>query len=256
MLWTIVVLGILWLLGFSFHVGGSLIHLLLVVGLIVLVFNVLTGRRTGVGRGHTSRPWSLAQSPAVRTRLRRRLRPKERVVVAFFSSRSVLSPGGSGGSARPPPAVWSAGFAAARGLRAAAAAVAGRLRTAWSHRAVRIACPIVADLILLPPAALVEHVYFDRSDLPDLAPFILFQPPTTGEILDARGEVVIQLAREYRRVVTYDEVPLVVRQAILAAEDKNFDSALGGRLRRAAPGDPEDGGALSGRSGRTAPDSG
>ena len=46
MLWTIiVVLGILWLLGFSFHVGGSLIHLLLVLGLIVLIFNLFSGRR-------------------------------------------------------------------------------------------------------------------------------------------------------------------------------------------------------------------
>jgi penicillin-binding protein 1A len=75
--------------------------------------------------------------------------------------------------------------------------------------------------------ALVHHVYFDRSDLPDLAPFVLFQPPTTGEVRDARGQVVIQLAREYRRVVTYDEVPLVVRQAVLAAEDKNFYSHSG-----------------------------
>ncbi len=81
--------------------------------------------------------------------------------------------------------------------------------------------------MLVPPAVLVEHVYFDRSDLPDLAPFILFQPPTTGEVLDARGAVVIQLAREYRQVVRYEEVPLVVRQAILAAEDKNFDSHSG-----------------------------
>ena len=81
--------------------------------------------------------------------------------------------------------------------------------------------------MLWPPAALVHHVYFDRSDLPDLAPFIRFEPPTTGEVTDARGEVVIQLAREYRRVVTYDEVPLVVRQAILAAEDKNFFSHSG-----------------------------
>jgi hypothetical protein len=46
MLWTIVVLlAILWLLGFSFHVGGGLIHLLLVVALVVLVLNVLSGRR-------------------------------------------------------------------------------------------------------------------------------------------------------------------------------------------------------------------
>ena len=105
--------------------------------------------------------------------------------------------------------------------------LAGRLRAMWSHRAVRIACPIVATLVLLPPAILIQHVYFDRSDLPELAAFILFQPPTTGEVTDARGEVVIQLAREYRRVVTYDEVPLVVRQAILSAEDKNFLSHSG-----------------------------
>jgi penicillin-binding protein 1A len=39
--------------------------------------------------------------------------------------------------------------------------------------------------------------------------------------------VVVQLAREYRQVVTYDEVPLVLRQAILAAEDKNFYSHSG-----------------------------
>lgn len=46
MLWTIVVvLGVLWLLGFSFHVGGGLIHLLLVIALVALVFNFLSGRR-------------------------------------------------------------------------------------------------------------------------------------------------------------------------------------------------------------------
>ena len=46
MLWTIVVvLLILWLLGFSLHVAGGLIHLLLVVALIVIVINVVSGRR-------------------------------------------------------------------------------------------------------------------------------------------------------------------------------------------------------------------
>jgi hypothetical protein len=45
MLWTIfVVLLILWLLGFSLHVAGGLIHLLLVVALVVLVINLVSGR--------------------------------------------------------------------------------------------------------------------------------------------------------------------------------------------------------------------
>ena len=47
MFWTIfVILGILWLLGFSLHVGGGLIHLLLVVALVVLIFNLLSGRQS------------------------------------------------------------------------------------------------------------------------------------------------------------------------------------------------------------------
>ena len=46
MLWKLcIVLLILWLLGFSLHVGGGLIHLLLVVGLVILVINLLSGRR-------------------------------------------------------------------------------------------------------------------------------------------------------------------------------------------------------------------
>ena len=49
MLWILfVVLAILWLLGFSLHVGGGLIHLLLVVALVVLVYNLVTGRRSAV----------------------------------------------------------------------------------------------------------------------------------------------------------------------------------------------------------------
>ena len=46
MLWTLVaVFLILWLLGFSMSVGGSLIHLLLVMALVIVVINLLSGRR-------------------------------------------------------------------------------------------------------------------------------------------------------------------------------------------------------------------
>jgi hypothetical protein len=46
MLWTIVAIFlILWLLGFTMHVGGALIHLLLVVAVVVFVINLVTGRR-------------------------------------------------------------------------------------------------------------------------------------------------------------------------------------------------------------------
>lgn len=46
MLWTIIIiLFVLWLLGFGLHVGGGLIHIILVVAVIVLIFNLVSGRR-------------------------------------------------------------------------------------------------------------------------------------------------------------------------------------------------------------------
>jgi len=46
MLWTIfVILLILWLLGFTLHIGGSLIHILIVIAVIVLIYNLISGRR-------------------------------------------------------------------------------------------------------------------------------------------------------------------------------------------------------------------
>ena len=49
MLWAIfVILLVLWLLGFSFHIAGGLIHILLVVALIVLVINLVSGRRSAL----------------------------------------------------------------------------------------------------------------------------------------------------------------------------------------------------------------
>jgi len=49
MLWAIfVVVLVLWLLGFTFHIAGGLIHLLLVVALIILVINLVSGRRSAL----------------------------------------------------------------------------------------------------------------------------------------------------------------------------------------------------------------
>ena len=46
MLWTIaVILLILWLLGFSLHVAGGLIHILLVIAIIVGLIQLFTGRK-------------------------------------------------------------------------------------------------------------------------------------------------------------------------------------------------------------------
>lgn len=46
MLWTVfAILLIMWLLGWGFHIGGNLIHALLVIALVVAVINLVSGRR-------------------------------------------------------------------------------------------------------------------------------------------------------------------------------------------------------------------
>jgi hypothetical protein len=49
MLWTIIgILLVLWLLGLVVHVGGGLIHLLLLVAVVVFLINLITDRRPAV----------------------------------------------------------------------------------------------------------------------------------------------------------------------------------------------------------------
>jgi hypothetical protein len=49
MFWTIaIILIVLWALGFfAFHIGGGLIHILIVIALIVIVWRLVTGRSVG-----------------------------------------------------------------------------------------------------------------------------------------------------------------------------------------------------------------
>ncbi|MDQ6925631.1 MAG: lmo0937 family membrane protein [Candidatus Eremiobacteraeota bacterium] len=45
LLWgIIVVLFVLWLLGFLLHFGGGIIHILIVIAIILVVYNLITGR--------------------------------------------------------------------------------------------------------------------------------------------------------------------------------------------------------------------
>jgi penicillin-binding protein 1A len=71
------------------------------------------------------------------------------------------------------------------------------------------------------------HVYFDRNSLPDLEGFTRFEFPTTGHIYDAHGQPLKEMASESRQITRYEEIPPIVRDAILAAEDKNFFSHSG-----------------------------
>ena len=119
-------------------------------------------------------------------------------------------------------------------------------------------------------AAEVRYVYFDRHNLPDLGLFMRFEFSTVGHIYDASDRPLIELARERRAISRYEDIPPVVRDAILSAEDKRFFShngidylslprvlgkvrvgMLAGRLARGARHDELRGSALFPQGGST-----
>ena len=73
----------------------------------------------------------------------------------------------------------------------------------------------------------LHHVYLQRQHVPDLGAFTRFEFPTIGHIYDINGQPLIELAREYRQITQYADIPPIVRDAILAAEDKRFFSHNG-----------------------------
>jgi penicillin-binding protein 1A len=97
--------------------------------------------------------------------------------------------------------------------------------------AVRLACAAPVVIVCVAAALFtlgaLHHVYFDRRDLPDLGPFIRFEFPTIGHVYDTHGTPIVELAREYRQIAQYGDIPPIVRDAILAAEDKHFFSHNG-----------------------------
>lgn len=101
---------------------------------------------------------------------------------------------------------------------------------ARKNRTARIAFRVAAGIALLPVAfgiLTAFYVNFNRTGLPDREGFIRFELPTIGHVYDSNGNTLIELGRERRDVLRYDEIPAVVREAVLSAEDRNFFSHSG-----------------------------
>jgi penicillin-binding protein 1A len=73
-------------------------------------------------------------------------------------------------------------------------------------------------------AALI-HVY--GQELPSHDELKNYQPKMLSRVYSGEGEVIAEFARERRIFVPIDEIPDVVKQAFISAEDKNFYSHPG-----------------------------
>jgi penicillin-binding protein 1A len=113
-----------------------------------------------------------------------------------------------------------------RRLRARALAAARFTKRHWRRGILNLVictAPIIAAVVSIG----IYRVYFDRRDLPDIEAFVRFEFPTIGTVYDANGQPLIELAKEYRKITQYEDIPAIVRNAIIATEDKHFFSHSG-----------------------------
>ena len=50
------------------------------------------------------------------------------------------------------------------------------------------------------------HIYVDRSNLPDLEPFVRFEFPTIGHVYDINGQPLVEMATEHRWIGRYEDI--------------------------------------------------
>jgi penicillin-binding protein 1A len=86
-------------------------------------------------------------------------------------------------------------------------------------------CPAILGAVFIGCG--VHYIYFDRTNLPDLQTFDRFDLPAISHVYDVNGRPLIEMASEYRQISRYEDIPPIVRNAILATEDKNFFSHNG-----------------------------
>jgi penicillin-binding protein 1A len=89
-------------------------------------------------------------------------------------------------------------------------------------------------LVLLAAAAgsLAGLTLVYSVDLPQIADLEHYKPLATTELYDLHGQLFGSFAMERRNVVQYDDLPPILRQAVISIEDKNFESHWGVNLFR------------------------
>lgn len=96
---------------------------------------------------------------------------------------------------------------------------------------------VVVGLLVLTAAmagALVGLLIVYSTDLPQISELEKYRPSTITELYDTNGRVIGSFALQRRVLAQYDDIPKVLRDAILSTEDKNFESHWGINFWRVA----------------------
>jgi penicillin-binding protein 1A len=92
---------------------------------------------------------------------------------------------------------------------------------------------IAVLFILAALAGIVSGLLFAYTDdLPQITALDNYAPNTITRVYAVGGEVIGEFAVQRREVVSYDDISPLLRRAIIAAEDQDFDSHVGLSLPR------------------------
>jgi penicillin-binding protein 1A len=87
---------------------------------------------------------------------------------------------------------------------------------------------IVALFVLAAIAGTLSGLLFAYSDdLPQITALDDYAPSTITRLKSIDGDIIGEFATQRRIVIGYDDIPVSLRQAIMAAEDAGFDSHFG-----------------------------
>jgi penicillin-binding protein 1A len=89
---------------------------------------------------------------------------------------------------------------------------------------------VVFGLLVLAAAlagTLVGLLLVYSTDMPQIGDLERYRPSTVTELYDSHGRVIGSFALQRRVLVSYDDFPRVLRDAVLSTEDKNFESHWG-----------------------------
>src|SRR5215471_1213160 len=89
---------------------------------------------------------------------------------------------------------------------------------------------VVFGLLVLAAAfagTLVGLLVVYSTDMPQISELERYRPSTVTELYDSQGRVIGSFALQRRVLVSYDDFPKVLRDAIISIEDKNFERHWG-----------------------------
>jgi len=101
-------------------------------------------------------------------------------------------------------------------------------RTSFARQAVIVALFVCAAVLGILTGVLLAYT----GDLPQVSALDEYRPGTITRVHAMDGRVIGEFATQRRVLLKYEDIPLVLRQAILAAEDADFEHHVGIRPRR------------------------